>query len=283
MTIFDDSLCRIAREMGLYDPISVSCDFDHSTVRVGYSFRKRQPTRIVEMQFGAMISLLTMCEFDALIAHEFAHVVAGHTSKIGFKSLHLINRFVPKPVKPVLENVVVLTLRFKSLWLGRQHEFQADRIACAATLTLSIGSILVKGAAFDYAVCDLNCNGRIGGFSPVFENDKTQAGSHCLYTLTSSEKSQLIAHTFEVNRSAFLSCSQKAKRIDKSTCTYPSDLERLRRIGLDWETAEYNCNFSSDTLINFASFSIWARQGKQIPYILNSEPSDARQALDRPF
>ena len=257
MSDFETSLRRIAIQIGINDPVAVSSNFENSAVRVGYSFYGRSAIRTVDIQFGAMVSLLSMCELDALIAHEFAHVIAGHTSKLGFQSLHAVHKLPSGPARTFVVNLIVATLRCKSFWLGRRQEFEADRIACANVPSVYFANVLVKSAAFENAIDELWCQGKIGGFDPVFQSDSIQTKTRFPYGLSSLEITQVISDTFEVNRNAFHSCSKMAKRLDRSTREHPSNRERLERIGLDWETVEERCVFASEERLDFGAFMEW--------------------------
>lgn len=257
MSDFEASLRRIAIQIGINDPIAVSSNFENSAVRVGYSFYGRSAIRTVDIQFGAMVSLLSMCELDALIAHEFAHVIAGHTSKLGFQSLHAVHKLPSSPARTFVVNLIVATIRCKSFWLGRRQEFEADRIACATVPPVYFANVLVKSAAFENAIDELWCQGKIGGFAPVFQSDSIQSETRFPYGLSSLEITQVISDTFEVKRDAFLLCSKIAKRLDRSTREHPSNRERLERIGLDWETVEERCVFASEERVDFGAFREW--------------------------
>jgi Zn-dependent protease with chaperone function len=257
MNEFETSLRKIANRMGLFETVSVCANFDNSAVRVGYSFCGRPQKRIVEIQFGAMASIMSMCELEAIIAHEFAHIIAGHTSKLGFRSLHAVHKLPPSPARTFIANLIVATLRCKSFWLGRKQEFLADRIACSKVPSLSFACVLVKSAAFENAIDDLWRQGKIGGYAPVFESKSIQLKSRCAYGLSSLEIIQVISDTFEMNRSAFLSCSKMAKQLDGSTRDHPSNRERLERIGLEWDAAEDKCVFESEQRLDFGAFKEW--------------------------
>ncbi|MCY3004347.1 MAG: M48 family metalloprotease [Planctomycetota bacterium] len=262
MSEFDASVRRIAIQIGINDPVAVSSDFENSSVRVGYSFTGRSAIRTVNIQFGAMVSILSMCELDALIAHEFAHVVAGHTSRLGFRSLHAIQKLPPSPVRTFFANLVVTTLRYKSFWLGRQREFAADKIACGKVSALSLACVLVKTAAFENAIDELWSHKTIGGYTPVFESKSIQPRSRFPNGLSSLEILQVISDSFEMNIDAFRSCSKMAKQLDSSTRDHPSNHERLERIGLDWNTAEAKCVFAPEKRLDFNAFRKWICESK---------------------
>ena len=126
MSDFEASLRRIAFQIGIADPVTVSSNFGNSAVRVGYRFSGPSAVRTVDIQFGAMVSIMSMCELDALLAHEFAHVIAGHTSKLGFRALYAVHKLPSSPARSCVVNLIVATLRCKSFWLGRRQEFEAD-------------------------------------------------------------------------------------------------------------------------------------------------------------
>ena len=255
MTNFDELLKELAANNGIHDRISVFPYFGDFDCGVGYIYFGNPPQRYVDITFGKVVAIITMCELRALIAHELAHIRAGHTSKLAFRILFVVSRAHPCPLKTFVLSMLVAIVKIRRWFVGKGEELQADSMACAYLPSASLARFLVKASAFDCAVAVLEHRSASDFLSASSLSDslaKTK-GSRSL----SLENLQLITRAFQTNGSFFRSCSQRAKRLDRSSWSHPSIAERLKRLGHDWDTVEESCTFEMEELIDFEAFRNW--------------------------
>ena len=243
-----DTACKIAKEIGTSDPISLTTDFFNSTVRVGYNFSGHPIKRSVVVQFGAYLAVLTMRELEVVIAHEFAHIVKGHTSKNAFLALHLAQRCNNRCTKLLIENFVVGIVRLRNLMFATQREFEADKLATEKYGSGHLATALVKGAAFDLAFEEYLQHKHIFG-ERISSKDLQSLWQSNSSELPPNEIAMFISRTFRLRQDIFLRCSRLARAQDHSSLAFPSISKRLRRIGYSWEQAEsQSFALDSDTI-----------------------------------
>lgn len=280
MQDFDFAIIEVANRLGMIKPISVSSDVKDSSVRVGYGFRKRPWGMPVQVEFGAIVAVLTKCEFDSLIAHEFAHILAGHTSWLGFRLIHCLPRMFNDRMKTTVINFLIRAIQYRTQLLGKGQEFEADKIACTIAPAASMGRVLVKAPAFCKAFSELLYRGKIGEIVPVLDCKGRIEQPSFFESLSVLEIIPIVLKTFESNRSAFIACSQRAKRGDRSLMAYPSVSERLEKMGLEWDSVQDSCVFNSESLINFEAFFRWATDLPRVVAVPFGKTLVAAKAID---
>lgn len=255
MTNFDELLRELAANNEIHDRISVFPYFGDFDCGVGYSYFGNPPQRCVEIMFGKVVAILTMCELRALIAHELAHVRAGHTNKLAFRILFAVSSARPCPLKTFVLSMLVAVVQTRKWFVGKGEELQADSMACAYLPSASLARLLVKASAFDCAVEGLEHRSESDFLSASSLSDSlaTTKGR----PRVSLKNMKLITRAFQTNGSFFRSCSQRAKRLDRSSWAHPSIAERLKRLGHDWDTVEDSCTFEMEELIDFEAFKNW--------------------------
>ena len=253
MSNFDALIEEVAVGLNINDRITASGCFDECNVFVGYSYSGNP-----QIKFGSIVAILTESELRALIAHELAHISAGHTSRMACRIVHAARRWRRSPLRTFLMSLLVALVQTRRYFVGKREEFQADDIACGylPCTSASLARVLVKLESFECAAREIWRHGTAGGML----SDSSASGSldaTQIRTLSSIEIIKAISHSFRTSRRSFQLCSQTARLLDRANLTYPSTTERLERLGFNWEAAETSCTFELEELIDFDAFRNW--------------------------
>lgn len=236
--IYEAAVVSVAKRLRIHEPISVMLDYSCSSVKVGYSFSSRRPKGSICVKLGAMVATLNNAELDAVLAHEFAHIQLGHTTRLGFFLLYKLARLRKGIAFGLLEKLIVLPIQLRQLLLGRRFEYAADALSSREFGGNHLATSLVKGAAFDVAI-DLQFSesqhGSLNGLS---------VSNSCSAHLTNQSIAERIANDFYANHTFFVACSQHASRSDVASLDAPSIQQRIARLGFSWDEIERLCNFS---------------------------------------
>jgi Zn-dependent protease with chaperone function len=250
MCELNSSLLKVMQDLQLAYKVAVQSDYESTAISVGYQFPDDLPHPAVFVQFGLGSAVLTITEFQAVLAHEFAHIKLGHTKQTIFRCVYwLIKHRKIIGVQPALDLLVSLTGIWK-LIVGRKQEFEADRIAKEVVGAEHIGRFLVRGAAFDVALENIFDANMHKDFFPEVDAKR-------LHGMSLVELATFIAEMFRSNRDWFCFCSQRAKTADCGTMSYPSTTERLNRLELSWDELEKSCFQPNEQIIDFSDFRRW--------------------------